>query len=178
MKQISIIAFLVFCKFTDKPFCTCVPRSVQEKVSSAEMIFVGEAVSIDTLFTVETNISFENDGSKKEYLRPIEMTKTNFKVIRMIKGKVGSNYISVYSTLRCCMCGFEFFQNSKYIVFAKSNTMPLSIERDITWDPEKLSKIKQDSMTVFSTSICDGTDEYSKQFLEEVFKAKSSANRR
>lgn len=178
MKQISILAFLVFCKFTDKPFCTCIIPSIQERVDSSEVIFFGKAISTDTLLTVETTISFENDGSKKEYLRPIELTKTNFKVIKVIKGKVRSNYISVYSTLRCCMCGFEFFQNAKYIVFANSDTMPLSKEKGITWDPEKLSKIRQDSMTVFGTSTCSGTDEYSKQLLDEVIKAKRSANRR
>lgn len=178
MKQISIIAFLLFCRFTDKPFCTCAPQSVQEKVSSAEMIFSGEVVSIDTLFTVETRLFFENDGSKSEYLRPVELTRTNFKVDKMIKGQASSEYISVYTTSRCCTCGFYFFQKSKYIVFTNSTAIPISKEKDIASDMEKLGRIKQDTMKVFWTTICHGTDEYSSQLLDEIVKIQRSARSR
>lgn len=178
MKQISIIAFLLFSRFTDKPFCTCAPKSVQQKVSSAEMIFSGEAVSIDTLFTVETSLSFENDGSKKEHLRPVELTRTKFKVDKMIKGQASSEYISVYTTSRCCTCGSSFFQKSKFIVFTNSTTIPISKEKDITWDMEKLGRIKQDTIKVFWTSMCHGTDEYSSQLLDEIVKIQRSARSR
>lgn len=176
MKHLLVIISVFLFKSTDKPYCTCLPLTIEEKINGAEIIFEGKALTIDTILSVQKTDIYNDDGSKKEYLRPIEMTRTKFEVIKKIKGKEKSDFISIYSTLRCCMCGFTFWKNSTYIVYANSEYITVSTEKEITWDQQKLSRLQLDTTKKFSTTTCTGTEEYNKKTFEEVIKIQKIKN--
>ena len=141
--------------------------TTQEYVESAEVIFKGEIVDIDTAITVQTINSIDT-GSKRKYSMPLEMMTAKFKIIQPIKGLNGFDYISVYTALRCCMCGFEFRQDATYVVFAHSDTISIFTEREITWDQQKLAENTQKSIKVLTTSTCSGTIEFNSHQLDEI----------
>jgi len=170
MKHLSILIVFVLFKPANSSYCSCIPQTIEERIDSADIIFKGEVVTIDSLDTIQTVISYEDDGSKREYLRPLEMTRTKFKVIQFIKGGKKLDYVSVYTTWRCCMCGFTFRPDATYIVFANSEMISSSNEGEMTWDQQKLRERSQKPVKAFSTTICSGTDEFHPQQMDEIIR--------
>ena len=170
MKYLLVIIPFLFLQATNNPSCTCMPLTIEEQIDLADIIFKGKVVSIDTLLTVQSSIHYGDDGSKKEYFRPIEMTRTKLKVVQSIKGTSNLDSAFVYTTWQCCMCGFPFWPDQTYLVFANLDTIRVSKEREIKWDQKNLVENLQKPEKVLLTTICSGSDEFTPEQLEVILK--------
>jgi len=170
MKYLLVIIPFLFLQMANKPNCSCVPLTIEEQIDFADVIFKGKVVSIDTLLTAQPSIHYGDDGSKKEYFRPIEMTRTKLKVVQSIKGTSSLDSAFVYTTWQCCMCGFPFWPDQTYLVFANLDSIRVSKEREIKWDQKELMENLQKPEKVLLTNTCSGSDVFIPEHLEVILK--------
>ena len=156
MRSLIILTFFYFIEPSKIVACTCIPETIEEAYASADIIFKGQVVKIDTLIAIDTVIILEN-GSAKRLLRARDMIVTHMKVIQTIKGNNGDKYISVYTTYRCCTCGFPFFPDETYLVYAYSQSITTTKTKALTWNQEALTKADKKVSQVFTTSSCSRT---------------------
>jgi hypothetical protein len=168
MKYFIILFGTLFWQTPEMPYCTCMPLTLEEKVNSADIIFKGEVITVDTLLTAVRSINYGDDSSKREYYRPMEMTRTRLKVIETLKGSFNLDSTFVYTTWQCCMCGFAFWPDETYLVFAYFDTIRISKGREIEWDQKKLIENLQKPTRVLLTDICSGTDEFQPSQLDAI----------
>src|SRR5687768_9606707 len=148
MRSLIIITFFIFLKPVSAISCTCLSQTVGEAYASTDIIFKGQVIKVDTLIVIDSILIAES-GSARWLLRAREMSVTQFRVNQTIKGNITTKYISVYSNNRCCTCGFTFFVDDTYLVYANTRSIATTKIKELTSNQEVLAKADKKISQVF-----------------------------
>jgi hypothetical protein len=139
--------------------CSCTPgESIVDAFKSADLIFEGKVVKIDTVFISDTVKIIPTTNSK----RGIEIVvrkylSVHLNIIRLLKG-VGKNMIvTIMTDAFGSRCGFQFVTNFDYLVYGYTENFSLIDSKDIVATQKTNKKIKTLNIAGYSTNSCART---------------------
>ena len=152
--------------------CTCVPDdSIVNAYKSANLVFEGKVVKIDTVFIsdIANIISSTNSGPHvKVILRKYLAVK--FSISKLFKGDMQNKTVTVMTDAAGTRCGFQFIPNISYLVYGYTEQFSFVVSRNLNADQN--SNTKTIKKTRYSTNSCTRTTMAIKSEMAELISNK------
>lgn len=166
MKYLFIIALFFSSKPAAEYFCTCMLLRKSVQIDSSDLIFTGRVKNIDTLYIMDSAIHYTDTGARLRFTaRP--NIKVTFIVEQYLKGKPTQKEWFVYTTYKCCSCGFPFAYNTDYLIMADKSDV-IDLKPDPTGDYINLKEFAMERTTGYFTSICSANELATGSIIKDI----------
>lgn len=160
------IIFLLILLFTVNQIysCSCIHSTIKNDFVNSDIIFTGKVIKINKGKIIDSIPSSTEKG--KFYINQTPRIEFVFKVIKFIKGKEKTEFITIVTTGGRTDCGNYFELNSEHLVY--------SYKTDLNLNSFSNNKVEP----YFSTSLCTRTKELKKVKKAEINKLERLTKRR
>ena len=135
--------------------CSCMKVTVERNFNAADLVFTGKVVEINEQKMIDSiPIDNEEQPFRVRNYRRIEF---KFKILKLYKGQINTEFVSIYTTGGISDCGNFFQLNSKHLVYSYIKDTRLN-------DSDFKRKIEP----YFTTNLCTRTKELKKTKRSEI----------
>ncbi len=161
MKKTIFITFLLLILSANRIFaCSCIKSNIKKEFDQSDLIFTGKVVAINERILIDS-ILVENG---KFHIREYRQIDFKFKVEKLIKGQIKTEFIIISTTGGGTDCGNYFDLNSEHLVYSYASDIRLG-----SFDENAKTK------PYFTTSLCTRTKKLERTKKREVRKLKRLA---